>query len=105
MGDTALPTITDDRRDRGDRLAQARELVARCMDLPMILDGIGDDDDLAAYGVDSGVLLVAALNCEKLLGRALDDAELSALTSLSAIADLLGGTAPNAPGEQEETAR
>jgi acyl carrier protein len=95
-----LHTTEHDIRDRADRLAQARQLVAKCMDLPMILDGIGNDDDLSTHGIDSGVLLVAALKCEQLLGRALDDAELSALTSLSAIADLLDETGRDAAGKE-----
>ncbi len=72
----------------------ARELVAACVDLPGILDSIGDDDDLVSRGVDSGEILNVALRCEQVLGRSLTDGELSRLTSISAVAELVQTAVP-----------
>jgi acyl carrier protein len=72
----------------------ARELVAGCVDLPGILDSIRDDDDLVACGIDSGEILNVALRCEQVLGRPLTDGELSRLTSISAVAELVQAAVP-----------
>ncbi|MFJ5549107.1 phosphopantetheine-binding protein [Streptomyces sp. NPDC093225] len=86
----------------------ARELVRRHLDHPGLLDRVADEDDLVGAGVNSGELIRVALACEDLLGRPLDDAELACLTSVRAVAGLLGTTAPDpdpAPAPAPEGAR
>ena len=72
-----------------DVLGYARNLVAGCLDLPAVLDRVGDEDDLVTSGIDSGEVLTVALRCEQILDRPLTDSELSALTSISAVAALV----------------
>ena len=69
-------------------MTAARELVRTCLDLPAVLDRIGDTDSLLAHGVNSGEVILIALRCEQELGRALTDAELEELDSVTAV-DLL----------------
>jgi acyl carrier protein len=59
------------------------------LDLPALLDRIGDDDDLVGSGVNSGEIVKIALACEDRLGRMLTDDELSALSSVRAVAQVL----------------
>jgi acyl carrier protein len=68
---------------------QARVLIKENLDNPALLDLIGDSDDLLAAGVNSGEMIRIAFGCEKRLGRRLSDAELTALTSIAAIAIVL----------------
>jgi hypothetical protein len=70
-------------------LSHTRQLVAACLDLPAVLDRIGDDDDLVASGVDSGEILNLATLCEQILDRPLSDDELTELTSIRAVGALL----------------
>lgn len=84
----------DQREEQGgtavqDVLGYARRLVAGCLDLPAVLDRVGDEDDLVTSGIDSGEVLNLALRCEEILNRPLTDSELSALTSISAVAALV----------------
>ncbi|HET6636779.1 MAG TPA: phosphopantetheine-binding protein [Streptomyces sp.] len=72
-------------------MSRARTLVHDSLDNPALLDRIKDDDDLVRCGVNSGELIRLALHCEGDLGRPLTDEELTALTSVRAVADLLGG--------------
>jgi acyl carrier protein len=67
----------------------ARELVRSCLDLPALLDRIGDDEDLIGGGVNSGEVLRIALECENRIGRLLTDDELAALSSVRAVRKLL----------------
>lgn len=67
----------------------ARELVRSCLDLPALLDRIGDDEDLIGGGVNSGEILRIALECENRIGRLLTDDELAALGSVRAVQNLL----------------
>ena len=68
---------------------EARALIRAGLDLPILLDRIGDTDDLVAAGVNSGEIVRIALHCEQRLGRALTDDELSTLTSVAAVTELL----------------
>ncbi|GAA0368904.1 acyl carrier protein [Streptomyces blastmyceticus] len=71
----------------------ARSFVRDSLDHPGLLDRVGDDEILAQAGVNSGELIRLALRLEEHLGRPLDDEELFALTSIRAIADLIGNEA------------
>lgn len=93
-----MTATTEESEDRMDRIDAAREILAGCMDLPMLLEGIGDEDDLTASGLGSAELLLIALRCEELLGRPLGDGELSELTTVTAIADLMAA----GPAAKEE---
>ncbi|MEU9980227.1 acyl carrier protein [Streptomyces sp. NPDC050856] len=66
----------------------ARELVAACLDNPLMLERIGDTEEFHAAGVNSGEVIRIALRCEEEIGRALDDDELAAVNTLEGI-DLL----------------
>jgi acyl carrier protein len=66
-----------------------RLLIKENLDNPVLLDLIGDSDDLIAAGVNSGEMIRIAFGCEKRLARRLTDAELTALTSIEAIATVL----------------
>jgi hypothetical protein len=70
----------------------ARELVRRALELPALLDRIGDQDDLLAAGVNSGELILVAVRCEERIGRPLSESELSALVSIDAVAKILEGS-------------
>ncbi len=71
----------------------ARELIRANLDLPALLDRIGDGDDLIAAGVNSGEVVRIALRCEQHLGRVLSDDELTALSTVRAVAELLSEAA------------
>lgn len=71
----------------------ARNLIRSGLDLPALLDRIGDDDDLIAAGVNSGEMVRIALRCEQLLGRVLTDDELASLSTVRAVAELIEGPA------------
>jgi hypothetical protein len=71
-------------------VSTARELVRKCLDLPVVLDRLGDDDDLLTSGVNSGEMVRVALGCEERLGRPLTDDELAGLDTVNAIARVLG---------------
>lgn len=66
-----------------------RELIKKQLDYPPLLDRIGDNEDLIASGVNSGEMIRIALGCEEHLRRVLTDAELTAMTSVRAIAEVL----------------
>jgi acyl carrier protein len=68
----------------------ARELIRAGLDMPSLIDHLGDDDDLMTGGVNSGEVVRIALRCEERLGRALTDDELAGLNSVRAVAKLLG---------------
>jgi hypothetical protein len=72
------------------RLSTARELIRKCLDLPVVLDRLGDDDDLLTGGINSGELVRVALGCEERLGRPLTDDELTGLDTVRAVARVLG---------------
>jgi hypothetical protein len=78
-------------------MTAARDLVRAHLDHPALLDRIADGDDLVAAGVNSGELIRVALACEERLGRPLGDEELSDLTSVQAVADLLRAPADAVP--------
>jgi len=67
----------------------ARTLIKKYLDHPVLLDHIDDEDDLVAAGVDSGEIIRIALGCEEHLRRALSDTELAELTSVRAVSRLL----------------
>jgi hypothetical protein len=69
----------------------ARELVRGCLDLPALVDRIGDDDDLIGAGVNSGEIIRIALTSEQRLGRPLTDDELTGLATIRAVDRLLYG--------------
>ncbi|SDW77890.1 Phosphopantetheine attachment site [Amycolatopsis xylanica] len=69
----------------------ARAVVRACLDLPQLLDRIGDTDDLVTHGVNSGEIVRIALKCEEHLGRMLTDDELAELSTVHAIGLLIGG--------------
>ncbi|KUJ69007.1 hypothetical protein ACZ90_14230 [Streptomyces albus subsp. albus] len=71
-------------------MSLARTLVRESLDHPALLDRVADDDDLVGSGVNSGELIRMALRCEEQLGRPLDDEELAELTSVRAVAALIG---------------
>lgn len=71
-------------------MTAVRELIKKGLDTPAILDRLADEDDFAFGGVDSGELIRVAMQCEEVLGRALTGSELAGLTSVRAVAALLG---------------
>lgn len=72
-----------------DRLRLAREIVRENLDYPALLDQIGDEEDLVNAGVNSGEIIRVALGCENHLDRPLTDVELSRITTIGSVADLL----------------
>jgi acyl carrier protein len=68
-----------------------RTLIKEVLDLPVLLDAIGDDQDLVSGGINSGEVVRIALRCEQYLDRALTDEELAGLSSIRAIGELLEG--------------
>lgn len=74
-------------------MSLARTLVRQSLDHPALLDGITDEAGFAGAGVNSGELIRLALNIEEHLGRALEDEELLELTSVRAVAELVGNGA------------
>jgi acyl carrier protein len=73
-------------------MADARAVIKEGMDYPHLLDRITDHDDLVTAGVNSGEMIRIALSCERHLGRALTDEELSRLATVAAVAQLLTET-------------
>ncbi|MBO1414777.1 acyl carrier protein [Streptomyces sp. FH025] len=69
----------------------ARMLIREVLDLPVLLDAIGDDQDLVSGGINSGEVVRIALRCEQYLDRALTDEELAGLSSVRAVGELLEG--------------
>ncbi|MFI6898672.1 acyl carrier protein [Streptomyces sp. NPDC050256] len=67
-----------------------RTLIKGGLDHPALLDRIGDEDDFTAAGIGSGELIRIALSLEDELARPLTDEELLGLTSVRAVADLIG---------------
>ena len=82
-------------------MKQARDLIRAHLDLPELIDRIGDDDDLVGSGVDSGEVVRIALGCETQLGRVLSDDELARLSTGRAVADLLAA-APDGADRPEQ---
>ncbi|MFJ7205883.1 phosphopantetheine-binding protein [Streptomyces sp. NPDC098789] len=74
-------------------MSLARTLVRQSLDHPALLDRITDGAPLAGAGVNSGELIRLALNIEDHLGRPLQDEELLELTSIHAVAQLVGNGA------------
>jgi acyl carrier protein len=72
-----------------DRMRLAREIVRENLDHPALLDQISDEEDLVNAGVNSGEIIRVALGCENRLDRPLTDGELSRITSVRSVADLL----------------
>lgn len=70
--------------------AAARDLVRQCLDTPALLDGIADGADLMGHGVSSGEIIRIALECERIVGRMLTDEELTELSTVDAVAKLIG---------------
>jgi hypothetical protein len=75
-------------------MEQARALIRKSLDYPGLLDRIADDEDLVAAGVNSGEMIRVALGCEDFLDRALTDAELSRITSVRSVAELIATAVP-----------
>jgi len=73
---------------------EARDLIRGCLDLPALLDRIGDEEDLVGSGVNSGEIVRIALRCEHRMGRLLTDAELTELSTVRAVAALLSAADP-----------
>ncbi|MEU0247434.1 hypothetical protein ABZ192_24570 [Streptomyces sp. NPDC006235] len=67
----------------------ARELVASCLDNPLMLDRIGDAEEFHTAGINSGEVIRIALRCEEEVGRPLDDDELALAGTLQGIDRLL----------------
>lgn len=74
-------------------MSLARSLVRASLDHPALVDRVTDDADLAGAGVNSGELIRLALRIEGHLGRPLQDEELLELTSIRAVAELVGNEA------------
>jgi acyl carrier protein len=68
---------------------RARQLIQRCMDAPALLSTIDDDADLMQAGVNSGELILVSMECENLLGRPLTDPELSSLSTINDVAEII----------------
>ena len=75
-------------------MEQARALIRKSLDYPGLLDRIADDEDLVAAGVNSGEMIRVALGCEDFLDRVLTDPELSRITSVRSVAELIGEVDP-----------
>jgi hypothetical protein len=73
---------------------QARALIRKSLDYPALLDRIADDEDLVAAGVNSGEMIRVALRCEDYVDRPLTDAELSRITTVRSVAELLAQASP-----------
>ncbi|WEO94221.1 phosphopantetheine-binding protein [Streptomyces sp. FXJ1.172] len=71
-------------------LEAVRALIGRSLEHPTLLDRLGDDDDFARAGIGSGELIRIALSLEDELARPLGDEELLGLTSVRAVAAVLG---------------
>ncbi|MFI0980761.1 hypothetical protein ACH4SP_27590 [Streptomyces sp. NPDC021093] len=67
----------------------ARELVAGCLDNPLMLERVGDADEFHTAGINSGEVIRIALRCEEEAGRPLDDDELALTNTLKGIDQLL----------------
>jgi hypothetical protein len=72
-------------------LSHAREVVKDCLDLPALIDQIGDTDELVSAGVNSGEIIRIVQRCEKILDRRLTSDELTGIDSITAVAALLSG--------------
>lgn len=85
-------------------LTLARSIVRGKLDYPALLDQISDEDDLVNAGVNSGEIIQVALACENHLDRPLTDAELSGITSVRSVAELLAQASPTpvAAGSEAE---
>jgi hypothetical protein len=70
-------------------MTDARAVIKEGMDYPHLLDRIADHADLVTAGVNSGEMIRIALSCERHLGRALTDEELSRLATVAAVKRLL----------------
>ncbi len=70
-------------------MTAARAVIKEGMDYPHLLDRITDHEDLITAGVNSGEMIRIALSCERHLGRALTDEELSRLATVAAVERLL----------------
>ena len=79
--------------------SDARDLIRGCLDLPALLDRIGDEEDLVGCGVNSGEIVRVALRCEHRMGRLLTDPELAELSTVRAVAALLGAADGDEPTE------
>jgi hypothetical protein len=78
---------------------EARDLIRGCLDLPALLDRIGDEEDLVGSGVNSGEIVRIALRCEHRMGRLLTDTELAELSTVRAVTALLSAADPAGPTE------
>ncbi|MEY9931304.1 acyl carrier protein [Catenulispora sp. GP43] len=75
----------------------AREIVREYLDHPALLDQITDEEDLVNAGVNSGEIIRVALGCENHLDRPLTDVELSRITSVRSVAELLAQAPDSGP--------
>ncbi|MEU2656785.1 phosphopantetheine-binding protein [Streptomyces sp. NPDC007325] len=66
-----------------------RELLAACISAPAILDALTDDEDLREAGLNSGEIVLAVMRLEETIGRALDDDEITSVTTIASIDALL----------------
>ncbi|MFI9803982.1 phosphopantetheine-binding protein [Streptomyces sp. NPDC052301] len=74
-------------------LDDVRDLIKASLDHPALLDRLGDEDDFAQAGIGSGEMIRIALSLEEELRRPLLDDELLGLTSVAAVAALIGAEA------------
>ncbi|MEU3827364.1 hypothetical protein GT045_15035 [Streptomyces sp. SID486] len=74
-------------------LDTVRTLIKGSLEHPALLDRLGDEEDFARAGIGSGELIRIALSLEDELGRPLQDEELLGLTSVRAVASLIGAEA------------
>jgi acyl carrier protein len=74
-------------------LDAVRTLIKGSLEHPSLLDRLGDEEDFAQAGIGSGELIRIALSLEDELGRPLQDEELLGLTSVRAVAALIGAEA------------
>jgi acyl carrier protein len=79
-------------------MSRARELVAKCIAHPGLLDGIEDTADLRDAGLNSGVFVLIALRIEEEIDRPLSDTEMDTLSTLRDIEAILSGAATGVQG-------
>jgi acyl carrier protein len=78
-----------------------REILAQCISAPAILDSLADDEDLREAGLNSGEIVLVVMRLEEGIGRALDDDEITSVTTIASIDALLRGADPSAASAQD----
>lgn len=71
-----------------------RELLAQCVTVPAVLDAIGDADDLREAGLNSGEIVLLIMRLEDEVDRALEDEEITSVSTIAGIDALLATAGP-----------